>query len=295
MSERDFLGFRVWDGPISGPQVAKNTVGDMAERLVVRALGARLWDSKLPAFAVPKEVATESDGTPYELLPDAWWARHSALVEVKAGIARFYTTERQWKSYLWARDAQASGLPIERPRVFYAFVGYNLAKRSDRYTGAHEVINDAIRQLRYVVVADSQLVERYIAESGSYQTDRSGPLSPMLGIWHAHYNIRAHRLLAWAKDPRGQLDARGLSRWRAGSFKPTLRAASDELVANGWEPVPDIPAVVIAPCRRPRPGPAVLPGAQADLPGLGGNVECPDCRFWAPPGDCPECGAFTAF
>lgn len=294
MSERDFLGYRVWNGPVSGPQVAKNTVGDMAERLVVRALGARLWDAKLPAFQVPGHIATESDGSPYGLLPDAWWARHSALLEVKAGIARFYTTERQWKSYVWARDTVGSALPIERPRVFYAFVGYSLSKRSDQYAGEHDVLNDALRGLRYIVVADSRLVERYIAESGSYATDHVGPLSPMLGIWHAHYNIRAHRLQAWADDPRAQLAARKLFRWRAGSFRTTLRAVSAELVANGWEPVPDIPAVVIAPCRRPRLGPAVLPGGQAGLPGLE-DIDCPECAFRAPIGTCPECGAFTAF
>lgn len=290
--ERDFLGARVWNGPVSGPQVAKNVIGTAMERLVARAIGARPWDPALPPFMVPKEVATESDGSPYGLLPDAWWAKHSALVEVKCGIARFYTTERQWKSYVWARDTQNSGLPIERPRIFYAFVGYRLDKRTDRYAGAHAVVDDALTRLRYIVVADSRLVERYIAESGSYHTDRAGPLSPMLGIWHAHWNVRAHRLQAWADAPRAQLDARGLTRWRPSCVKATFRAAADELAAAGWAPVPDIPAVVLAPSRRSRPGPDHIPGSQTKL---FGDTACPECGFWAPPGDCPDCGAFTAF
>lgn len=293
MNERPFLGHRVFATPCSGPQVAKNTVGDMAERLVCRALGARLWDARLPAFEVPAHVATESDGSPYGLLPDAWWAPQSALLEVKAGIARFYTTERQWKAYRWARDTAASGLPIEKPRIFYAFVGYNLSKRSDKFSDAHEVVDDALRNLRYIVVADSRLVEHYIGQSGSYHTDHEGPLSSLLGIWHAHWNVRAHRLQAWADDPRGQLDALKLTRWRAGSFRPTLRLVGRELQAAGWATMPDIPAVVIAPARRARPGPAILPRAQTDL-GFDGCA-CPDCGFWAPPGDCPACGTFTAF
>jgi hypothetical protein len=293
VSERAFLGQRVWARPCSGPQVAKNAIGDAAERLVSRALGARLWDDTLPAFTVPEHVAVETDGSPYALLPDAWWAPQSALLEVKAGIARFYTTERQWRSYRWARETQRSGLPIDRPRVFYAFVGYDLAKRSDRYADSHAVIDDALRGLRYIVVADSKLVETFIGESGSYAVDHVGPLSPMLGVWHAHYNIRAHRLQAWADSPREQLDARGLTRWRAGSFRERLREAAAELAADGWATMPDIPAVVLRPSRRARPGPAILPGAQV---GLGfGECACPECGFWGPPGDCPECGAFTAF
>jgi hypothetical protein len=289
---RTFLGQRVDDLPVSGPQVAKNVVGSAAERLVARALGARPWDPSMPPFEVPADVATETDGSPYGLVPDAWWARHSGLLEVKAGIARFYTTERQWRSYLWARDTQGSGLPIERPRVFYGFFAYSLSQRTDKYPGAHAVLDDALSRLRYILVFDSQLVARVIAGSSTTE-DWEGPLSPMLGAWHAHYNIRAHRLQGWAEAPRARLDELGLSRWRAPSIKATFRAACDELVREGWARVPDVPAYVIAPCRRPRIGPAVFPGAQATL--FAGGVQCLTCGFYAPVGICPECGDVNAF
>lgn len=289
---RDFLGWRVWNATARGPQVAKNAVGTAMERLVARTIGARLWDQRLPAFPIPREVATEVDGTPYGLLPDAWWAKQSALVEVKCGIARFYTTERQWRAYRWARDTQLSGLPVVRPRVFYAFVGYRLDRRSDKYAGAHAIVDDAIAQLRYILVVDSRLVEAFIGESPAVQEDHVGPLSPLLGAWNAHWNIRAHRLQAWADNPRAQLDAHGLTRWRVSSVRKTLRAASAELAASGWATIPDVPALVIAPCRRARPGQDDIPGTQS---ALFGDVACPDCGFWGQPGACPECGGFTAF
>jgi len=288
MSERVFLGSWLRAVPCSGPQVAKNAVGDVAERLVARVLGAQLWDGALPAFTVPDRVAVETDSSPYALLPDAWWAPQSALIEVKAGIDRFYTTARQWRSYRWARDTQRSGLPIDRPRVFYAFIRYDLPKRSDRYNNSHALVDDMLCGLRYIVVADSKLVETFIGESGSDMVDHAGPLSPMLGAWHAHYNIRAHRLQAWADAPREQLDARGFIYWHVGSLRNRLRAASAELAASGWAAIPDIPVVVLRPSRRSRPGPAVFPGAQKGL-------TCPACGSWGPPGDCPKCGAFTAF
>lgn len=292
---RAFLGASVFDGPVSGPQVAKNVTGLAAERLVASVIGARLWDGALPPFYVPRAVATESDDSPYALVPDAWWPKHSALVEVKAGIARFYTTERQWKSYRWARDTPVTALPVRRPRVFYAFVGYKLTKRSDRYPGAHALVNDMLQSIRYIVVADSRLVERFIAESGSYRTDHVGPLSPMLGIWHAHWNIRAHRLQAWADAPRATLDARGLTRWRVGPLRPTLRTAAERLAGEGWSVggLGDIPAVVLAPCRRPRPAPDSLLGEQAVL--FANEVACEACGFWAPVGICPACGDVNAF
>lgn len=289
---RTFLGHRVDDQPVSGPQVAKNVVGTVAERIVARTVGARLWDSRVPPFSVPPSVAVETDGSPYGLLPDAYWARHSGLLEVKAGIARFYVTERQWRSYRWARDTQRSGLPIERPRVFYGFVAYDLSKRTDRYRGAYEIIDDALQRLRYVLVLDSQLVERIVAGC-SVTDDWEGPLSPMLGAWHAHYNIRAHRLAAWAKEPRAMLDERRLTRWRASRLQATFRTVRDELAREGWAEAPDVPAYVLAPSRRPRPGPPVLLGEQAAL--FQHSIECINCGFRAPVGTCPACGDINAF
>ena len=293
MTARDLLGHPVENSPVPGPQVAKNAVGHMAEQLVSRVLGARIWDADLPPFEVPRDVATETDGSPYGLLPDAWWGRQSALVEVKAGIDRFFTTERQWRSYLWARDTQGSGLPVERPRVFYAFVAYRLPQLTERYRGTHEVIDDALRGLRYLVVADSRLVETYLAEA-NHRPEKTGPLSPLLGSWAAHWSIRSHRLQEWADAPRAKLDALGLSRWRASQLRSTFRIAARELADAGWAAPPDIPAVLFAPRRRARPGPPVLRGEQPSLPGFS-LVTCPECGYTGPLGDCPECGAFNAF
>ena len=296
MSERDFLGDRVTNGVTVGPQVAKNAIGLAAERLVARALGARTWDHDLPPFPVPSSVAVESDGSPLTLAPDAWWGRQSALIEVKAGIARFYVTERQWKAYVWARDTQRSGLPVARPRVFYAFVAYRLPKVTSRYPGLHEVLDDALSGIRYIVVVDSTLVARLISGGCAYRGDCAGPLSLTLGVWNAHYSVRAHQLQRWADDPRGSLDDLGnaFGSWRPRSFRASLQAAAAELADAGWAQVPDVPAVVLAPRRKRRVSPTLLPGGQARLLGLG-PVACPECGCWGPPGDCRECGAFTAF
>ena len=293
MTGRDVLGARVEDHAVPGPQLAKNVVGHAVERLVSRLLGARVWDHDMPPLEVPSSVATETDGTPYGLMPDAWWGRQSALVEVKAGIDRFFATERQWKSYRWARDTAGSGLPVERPRVFYAFVAYRMSKLTHRYAGAHEVIDDALRGLRYVVVADSRLVESYLSDA-NHRGEQTGPLSPLLGAWAAHWSIRAAKLQAWADEPRAQLDALGLTRWRPTQLRSTCRIVARELADAGWAQPPDIPAVLIAPCRRARPGPPLLPGGQASLPGLV-PVECPRCGCTGSAGNCLQCGAFNVF
>ena len=289
MTARDLLGAQVADYPVPGPHVAKSAVGYLMERIVARVLGARVWDAALPPFAVPRAVATETDGTAYGLLPDVWWGQQSALVEVKAGIDRFFTTERQWNAYRWARDTQVSGLPVERPRVFYAFVAYSLDQRTDRYGTAHAVMDAALRGLRYLVVADSGLVESFVANA-NHRGDQETPLSGLLGNWSAHWSIRTRRLQVWAEHPRVALDANGLTRWRSTPLRPAMRIVAQEMAAAGFAEAPDIPAVVLAPCRPARPGPDVLPGEQVQL-----LVACPTCGVRGPAGDCAACGGFNAF
>lgn len=262
---RNFLGRAVWDMPVTGPHLAKTVIGSVIERLVARTISALLWDSTLPAFKVPANVALESDSSLYELRPDAWWPAHYALVEIKCGIARFYVTERQWNSYCWARDTQNSGLPVTRPRVFYAFVSYMLDKRTAKYGGTYELIDAALTGLQYIVVADSRLVTKFIDESGSYGADHVGPLSPMLGIWNAHWNVRAHKLRAWASVTREQLAAKGMARWRVKNIIESLRVVGVELAEAGWAQIPLVPAVVLYPCRRVRPGATMIPGSQTTL------------------------------
>lgn len=291
---RDFLGWRVVDKPVPGPQVAKNVIGSMAERLVVRVLGARIWASGLPPFYVPKDVATEVDGSPYGLNPDAWWAPQSGLIEVKSGIQRFYVTERQWRAYQWARDTRGSQLPVECPRVFYGFVAYQLAKSTKKYGGTFELLDDALANLRYVLVTDARLVEAYLTANGTFQGDFKGPLSPMLGIWDAHWNIRAHQLQPWAERPRDMLNERGMTRWSALDYKATMRAIGLELADAGWRaPGDDVPVSVLTPRRRSRPGSEDIPGSQAHL--FASGFECQHCGFWSAVTTCPNCGEFAPF
>jgi hypothetical protein len=174
-----------------------------------------------------------------------------------------------------------------------AFVAYKLPQLTKRYQNTHEVIDDALRGLRYLIVADSRLVETYLADA-NHRGDQETPLSPLLGAWAAHWSIRSHRLQAWADAPRAQLDALGLARWRPTQLRSTFRIAARELAEAGWASPPDIPAVLFAPCRRARPGPPVLPGEQTTFPPAE-LVRCPECGYGAAPGDCPKCGAFNVF
>lgn len=291
--DRNLLGLRVPDWAVSGPQVAKTVVGHAFERIAARVLGGVVWDERIPPFWVPAEVATESDGTAYGLAPDVWWSDQCALVEVKSGVERFFTTERQWASYLWARDTTDSGLPVDRPRVFYAFLGYRLSQRTEKYRRAHALLDDALARLRYFLVADSKLVAHFIGGSTSYQPDRAGPLSPLLGIRHAHWNLRVHRLQQWAEQPRKMLQEQGMARWGVWPLAQNYQAARDQLVAAGWPALPTVPALVLHPRRPRRVGPGIIPGSQLGL--FNSPPTCPRCNLPLAGGTCTHCGAFAAF
>lgn len=259
-----FLSAPLHDGIASGPCDAKTIAGNVTEQIVSYLIGGVPWSWNMPGFAIPSDVAVESDGSPYELRPDIWWGKHTAVVEVKSGISRYYVTQRQWRSYTWLRDRSGDDSVVRRPRVYYAFVGYKLPKLTRKYKRKHEIVRDILATIEYVAVIDSALVQTLISESGSYDDDTTTPLSPLLGAWHAYHNVTKAKVREWANDPRVMLNDSGRVRWRAPSLRRRYRAMLDDLSQWGTGyPVP--PCHVMHPCRPARVWTGPLPGEQVSF------------------------------
>lgn len=293
---RQFLGRRIADGPAK-PTTARVFIGVLAERLVAEVLDARLWDRAMPTFPVDREVATGSGGGRYVLAPDIWWAREAGFVEVKAGIERFFLAERQWNAYLWAQRAGAGKLPVYQPRVFYAFVAYRLPQPAGKYPSLYTFGEAALAGVQYLLVLDSRLVASEL-HGNTLVADWGGPLSPLLGIYEAHYSLRAGRLSSWGRplpDVRARLRDVG-GRWVVRDID--TRALTLRLLAEGWGGDSEwaekgLPAMRVIHLRR---------RARADVPGwlLPGEqsvmwAHCRMCGAVAPIGECPVCFAVTAF
>lgn len=259
-----FLGVPFPTFPVSGPCDSKRVAGSVTEILVANLLGAEQWNG--PPFRIPREIAKGDGGLTYHLEPDVWWPRHSALVEVKSGINRFYVTQRQWRSYVWCRDrATLDESPIWHPRVYYAFVSYSIQGSARKYRDSDAVVRAIMHGIEYVAILDSVLVAKLIANSGRHDRASVTPLSPILGEWKPYHRVTCPAVRPWAADTRKTLEEAGLTRWRAPRLERPYRSAVETLRREGWGDFPVPPACIVHPCRPRREWTGPPPGGQYEL------------------------------
>jgi len=242
----------------TGPQSARVAVGYMAEGLVATLMGARDWT--LPGFAIPSRVAEEFDRSPYSAEPDLWCDNDSSLVEVKAGIRRFYVTKRQLRSYTWIRDqGDPAKVWVYRPRVSYAFVHYELGAPVKSFDTIGSLLEATLRSIKYILVLDSRLVEILAKEYGSWDKGSITPLSPLLGDWAPYYRFTPSRLAPWVADPRAEMKSRGLAkkRWHVRDLKRSVSTPVGVL--------PSVPTLHVYPKRNHRKWEGPLMGETASL------------------------------
>jgi len=229
---------------IKGPQSGRNVVGDVCEDLVADLIGGRRWPS-WPLIPVPRTVARDEDGEDFLLTPDLFWPERTAYVEVKAGIAKFYVTVTQHAAYGRIRDRATD--PIDRPRVFYAFVAYKPELPVGKKRAVSELVADVLAHVRFVLILDSRIVDRLASEVGSHGRDWVTPLSPMLGAWRDLYFFTPGKIEWMLSATRREL---------------TARFGSDQRVRDI---AAAYPVRIVGPKRRARTWRGPLPFEQTDL------------------------------
>jgi len=210
------------DDKVRGPQSGRTVVGDTCEAHVARLLGARRWPD-WPLLPVPRTVARDDDGDDFLLRPDLFWPAETALVEVKAGIAKFYVTVVQHAAYGWLRDHGVG--PVRQPRVYYAFVAYRTERKVGARRSVRDLEADVVNGIRFVLVLDSRLVDVLAADFGSHGRDWTTPLSPMLGKWRDHYFFTPGKLEWLLSASRDDLTGRfggGIRRTAINSGPPAV-------------------------------------------------------------------------
>lgn len=247
--------------PLRGVSGAKNLVGDLAEALAGQLLGAEPWYPH-PGFDIPEEVVEGEHGYGYTLEPDLFWKQDTALIEVKAGISRFYVTKKQFASYKWLRDGGLPGRhPIHRPRVYYAFMSYRTPRRSTDYLSVGDYLNAVLHTTRYMLFLDSNLVQWMADRSGS-RDFANEPESPDGIVYHPYHRITAASLEPFALFPQEALERHGFHRWRARSLHSRQVPLFEH---TPFGRLPEFKAFLIRPCRNKRTFSGPMIGEQYDF------------------------------
>ena len=191
---------------LSGPCDLRRVTGHVAEELVAERLGISTWTG--PDFSVPASFVTHPDdpSSGYATRPDLWWPDETAVVEVKSGFRgrRYYVSCAQLHSYQYVN--RYANYPIRRPRVYYAFVGFDhpytgLSKRDISRLTVGDVMESLRRNHRQVIVAPLSLVSAWARLWGTTGKTWSGPLSPMLGSYDAYYRFTVSKVEAALAAP----------------------------------------------------------------------------------------------
>ena len=176
-----------------GPHAARGKIGTLAADLVQSVLpNSRRWPRTHP-IPCPFD---DQDGYVY---PDLFWKDQTAMVEVKAGIKRFYVRVTQHRSYDWIRDNGT--LPVYRPRLFYAFVHYKPAGRVGDMQ-EKDLTYKFESMVKSILILDSRIVDYLAIDFGDYGKDWSTPLSERMGgAWTNLYRITPARLRPFLDCP----------------------------------------------------------------------------------------------
>lgn len=168
-------------------------IGRWAEKWVGSHLpGSRDWPDSLP-YTVPHIQDAINPKEAYSFYPDLWWPAHRALVEVKAGIRRYYVTRRQLLGYQYLLDSS----PIQGIRVYYAFVPYQLQKKMVKYSLTRLEGEFSASMGGPPTLLDLGLVSKLAEESGFWGKDTVTPLSHLLGAWEDYARITPTKLQAF--------------------------------------------------------------------------------------------------
>lgn len=219
------------NGTVKGSQYGRNIVGDLFEAMVADLLDGRRWPG-WPLIPIPREVARDDVGDDYLLQPDVFWPSESAMVEVKAGINKFYVTISQHQAYSWVRD-QAKW-PIAKPRVFYAFVAYRTEQKVGKRRSVQDLQEDAARNVQFVLIVDSRLLDLLLPSFGTEGRDWISPLSPMLGAWRDRYLVTPTKLSRLMSMSRTDLTDQFGSDWRVTDISGSVRIIRRHRRSRRW-------------------------------------------------------------